>query len=98
MNKLLLITVLFLISCKHEVKTYYIVGKEKKDCGMCCDDKRGHVVSMSIVVPVTQVHAHHHKFEPSEFYLAIAIPYECDKIKVDSLTFSRVNVLDKYNY
>ena len=95
----LLITLLFLCSCKHEIKSYYVVGKQKIDCGMCCDVTRKNVVTMSVViVPHTTINSHHHKFEPSEFYLAIARPYECFKIKVDSITFIKTNIKDPFRY
>lgn len=80
-------------------RNYYVVGKEKIDGHMCCSESKPRVISAATPICRPVVVAHHtHKWEPSRYYIAIARPYQCLKVEVDSLSWNTIQIHDTYRY
>lgn len=87
------------ISCTHEKLSYYVVGKEYNQGGMCHDESRRRTtLSGYPVMPVVHPATHHHVYEPPEYYLFIARPYSDHKIKVSEQFFNKTALGSKIIY
>ena len=103
MKKVILFSLIFILFACSEDKprpfTGYVVAKNYEEGHMCHSEYKNYIESS---IPLfTHIHhhkVHHHHYVEPVFTLHIANKDELKHINVDSLTYTRSNVLDKLTF
>jgi hypothetical protein len=93
MKKLLIISLLFLASCKERDITGYIVYKEYVPEHMCHDDVTTEYEAGVIVVPHT--HVHHHSKQEASWTLYVGTKDYTEQVSVTKNCYNSFKVTDK---